>query len=163
MALKRNTDTPRQIFMTIFVTSLLLMGLLQTQTSWSAPGDEMVDSGAYDADDDGISSLPFKPFSGPNASKNIRAIRNRNQNQDDDRGRRGERNKYSWGKSKKSGDRDTKTNERFGKTEGKVEFRLVHDELIKEALQKKKREGKDISKAPLLPDLDTDKKLRLNQ
>lgn len=108
-------------------------------------------------DDDFGGSLPFKPFSGPNAKKNLEALKNRNKDQDNDSAS-GSRNKYKWGKAKSRGTRDVKGNERFGTTDGKVQFKLVHDDLIKEAVEKKKMEGKDLSKAPLLPDLDTSKK-----
>ena len=151
-----------------------MLGLVKwPREAQSAPRDDDGPPPAYNDDDIGArraaaledsefgGSLPFKPFSGPNSKKNLKALKDRNKGRDKDRDNdsaSGSRNKYKWGKAKGRGTRDVKGNERFGTTKGKVQFKLVHDDLIKEAVEKKKMEGKDISKAPLLPDLDTTRK-----
>lgn len=168
MFLKRNTDNPRPRHVTIFVACLLLASWLLPPKAQASAFDDDIDPRVYQDDDptvqapprDDDRNLPFRPFGGPNGARNLRAVRDRNNNGDNDTANAnssGKRNQYSWGKVKERGTQEVKSNDRFGTTEGKIQFRLVHDELIKKTIREKTLEGKDISKAPLLPDLDTSK------
>ncbi len=143
MDLKQSTDDQYKKRVTIFVVYLLLLGLSQASSTWATTEDD-------DADFSIKRPLPLRPFGGPNTTKN----KYRSNSTDEPK----RRDKYKWDKSKGHTAPSIKANERFGKTEGKVEFRLVHDTLIKKTLQKKNKTGKNFSKAPLLPNLDTNKR-----
>lgn len=149
---------------TFIVALLIVLSLSYTSQSHAAPDDDdrepPIISGNPFVDDD--SDDDVRPSFRPSFIKGGR----NNEDMTDEEAEEEERRRYNlqkrFGKTKGSDPSNTKSNDRFGETKGKIQFKLVHDELIKKTLHERESDSdaKSLSQAPLLPNLDTTKTRR---
>ena len=136
-----------------FIVLVLAIFSISSPLAWSLPDeDDYSRPAVYDDDDDQFispdddddyrPSLPFRPRKAQGSVG------------------KGDTPGSKWGQ-RRNGKKNEANNARFGSPKGKVVFRLVDDELIKKTLREKgDQEKQSLSQAPLIPDLNTDKKTK---